>query len=126
MWNSTVNIMLYVDNVANEKKFWRDIGFEILNEEIVMGYSKFDMRVNFASNTIFTVFDKTFIQQISPEVADNVASVLFETSDINLLHAHISQFTNDISEINEQPFLNFNFRSPSGIYFAVKGVAHES
>ncbi len=122
MWNNTVNIMLYVEDVQAEKKFWNDIGFEILSEEVLMGYLKFDMRVNLTSQTIFTVFDKAFIAKVSPEVVNNVASVLFETSDIHLLHNRISQFTSNISEINTQPFLNFNFSSPSGIYFAVKGV----
>lgn len=121
MWNKTTNVMLYVENVIEEKIFWNNIGFEVFNEEEIMGYLKFDMQPSKESNIIFTVFSKKFIKAFSPEVLNNVPSILFSTHSIHELHQKIKKYT-QVSDIHEAPFLNFNFSSPSGIYFAVKGV----
>lgn len=88
----------------------------------MMGYETFEMIAHADSTVVFTIFAKAFIEKVSPEVLNNVPSVLFETQDIEALHARVSQQTNTASQINEQPFKNFNFASPSGIYFAVKAL----
>lgn len=123
MFSAQVGLMLYVDDVAKEKDFWSAIGFEIINEMEMMGYASFDMKPSLDSSLILTVFAKEFIQQVSPEVADNVPSVLFESEQLEELHAQVSRVTDTASPINQEPFPNFNFASPSGLYFAVKGMA---
>ena len=67
MFTKEFGLMLYVEDVAAEKAFWKAAGFTILNEAEMMGFETFDMKP----------------------------------------HA--------------EPFPNFNFSSPSGHYFAVKG-----
>lgn len=122
MFNSTTGIMLYVQDVLAEKAFWQALGLVIEDEGEMMGYPHFSMRPNAAAGTVFTVFDKAFIEQHSPEVASNVPSVLFESSDIHALRDKVAALTETASPVQEIPFLTFNFASPSGIYFAVKGV----
>lgn len=121
MFNKEMGLMLYVDDVAAEKAFWSAAGFTILNESEIMGFGSFDMKSHPEATTTITVYAKEFIAQVSPEVLDNVPSVLFETSDIDGLQARIVQLTDTCSPVNAEPFPNFNFASPSGLYFAVKG-----
>lgn len=121
MFSTQVGLMLYVDDVAKEKEFWSAIGFEIVNEMEMMGYASFDMKPSLDSSLTLTVFAKEFIQQVSPEVANHVPSILFESENLEELHARVSGVTGTVSPINQEPFPNFNFASPSGLYFAVKG-----
>lgn len=100
--------MLYVDDVQAEKNFWSAAGFVIVNESEMMGFDTFDMKSHAESTVTITVFAKAFIAQVSPEVLSNVPSVLFEVEEIEALQARISELTETCS--------------PSGIYFAVKGV----
>ncbi|MFI3150358.1 glyoxalase [Streptococcus suis] len=122
MFNKELGLMLYVDDVAAEKSFWSAAGFVVENEAEMMGFETFDMKSHADATTTITVYAKEFIAQVSPEVLDNVPSVLFETSDIAGLQERIAGLTDTCSPVNEQPFPNFNFACPSGIYFAVKGV----
>lgn len=122
MFSSNAGVMLYVEDVAKEKEFWSAIGFDIISEMEMMGYTSFDMKPSKDSSLTLTVFAKAFIQQVSPEVADNVPSILFESADLEALHAKVIAVTEAASQINQEPFPNFNFASPSGLYFAVKGI----
>lgn len=120
MFTENATLMLYVENVSAEYDFWKTAGFEILSKETIMDYDTFDMKPHADSTFTFKVYDKAFIKQISPEVADFQPSVLFETEEITELHERISGLTDNISPITSTPFVSFNFASPSGIYFAVK------
>ncbi|WP_124057953.1 glyoxalase [Vaginisenegalia massiliensis] len=122
MFSNHTNIMLYVEDVAKEKAFWQAIGFIILAEENLMGFESFEMKSHESSTAYFTVYDWTFIQQVSPEVVDFKPSILFESDDIEALHSKVGQVTETVSPIRQEPFPNFNFASPSGHYYAVKGI----
>lgn len=122
MFTKNLGLQLYVDDVAAEKVFWQAAGFEIGASQEMMGYESFEMRTHADSTTVFTVYAKDFIRQVSPEVIDLVPSILFESDDIHALQARIAELTDTASPVNEQPFPNFNFASPSGHYFAVRGV----
>ncbi len=115
-------IMLYVDDVSAEKKFWEALGFVILRESKVMEYDSFDMKPHKDSSCMFTVYDKAFIRQVSPEVIDMKPSILFESADIVKLQERAAKLTDTASPLLQEPFLNFHFASPGGQYFAVKGV----
>ena len=121
MFSKTLGVMLYVDDVAAEKAFWSAAGFVILSESEMMGFETFDMKSHADSTTSFTVYAKEFIRQVSPEVIDMQPSILFETEDIVGLQARIASLTATCSPVNAEPFPNFNFASPSGQYYAVKG-----
>lgn len=122
MFSKNFAIMLYVDDVTAEKDFWQSIGFDIMTESEMMGFKTFDMRPSIDSTVLFTVYDKDFIRQVSPEVLDFQPSILFESSEIEALHERVAAVTDTVSAINAEPFFNFNFASPSGHYYAVKGV----
>ncbi|WP_373713176.1 glyoxalase [Streptococcus sp.] len=121
MFSKNLGVMLYVDDVAAEKVFWEAVGFDIVAESEVMGFETFDMKSHADSTATFTVYAKEFIRQVSPQVIDMQPSVLFETEDIEGLHARVAAETDTVSAIQDQPFKNFNFASPSGQYYAVKG-----
>ncbi len=121
MFSKTLGVMLYVDDVAAEKAFWSAAGFVILSESEMMGFETFDMKPHADSSTTFTVYAKEFIRQVSPEVIDMQPSILFETEDIEGLQARIAGLTDTCSPVNAEPFPNFNFASPNGQYYAVKG-----
>lgn len=122
MLSKNVGVMLYVDDVAAERAFWSAIGFEIVAESEMMGFETFDMKPSLDSSVTLTVFARDFIRQVSPEVVDNQPSLLFESEDIEALHARVVAVTDTASDIHLEPFKNFNFASPSGQYFAVKGL----
>lgn len=120
--NKEVNIMLYVEDVQAELDFWQSIGFEILDQEEMMGYLTFTMKSHHDSTTVFTVYAKEFIEKVSPEVLNLQPSILFESSDLEALHKKVAGHSDTVSSIQQEPFPNFNFASPSGHYYAVRGV----
>ena len=121
MFSKNLGVMLYVDDVAAEKSFWSAAGFTILSESEMLGFETFDMKSHADSTATFTVYAKEFIRQVSPQVIDMQPSILFETEDIEGLQARIAGLTDTCSPVNVEPFPNFNFASPSGQYYAVKG-----
>lgn len=122
MFEKNVNLMLYVEDVQKEKEFWKNIGFVVLTEQEMMGYPFFEMKTDADSSLVITVYAKAFIAKVSPEVLEHKPSLLFETKEIEKLHALVSRFASVVSPLRELPFLNFHFSSPSGMFFAVKGV----
>lgn len=121
MFTKEFGLMLYVEDIAAEKAFQKAAGFTILNEAEMMGFETFDMKPHAEAFTTITVYAKEFIRQVSPEVVDMTPSVLFEPNDIQALQGRIAALTDTCSPVNAEPFPNFNFASPSGHYFAVKG-----
>ena len=121
MFSKNLGVMLYVNDVAAEKVFWEAVGFDIVAESEVMGFETFDMKSHADSTATFTVYAKEFIRQVSSQVIDMQPSILFETEDIEGLQARIAGLTDTCSPVNVEPFPNFNFASPSGQYYAVKG-----
>lgn len=121
MFSKNIGLQLYVDDVVAEKAFWSAAGFIIVSESQMMGYETFEMKPAGDSSVLFNVYAKEFIRQVSPEVIDLTPSILFETTNIEELQAKIAELTDTCSPVNAEPFPNFNFASPSGIYFAVKG-----
>lgn len=120
MISKKVNVMLYVDRISEELEFWKTIGFKILKNEVYSDQPNFEMTTSEDSTLVFTVYDKEFIKRVSPEVADNQPSVLFETDDLDSLHKEIEAASTFVTEINEVPFRNFAFQTPSGSFYAVR------
>lgn len=118
----SLGLMLYVDDVAKEYDFWKAVGFEIVSEGEKMGFQTFDMKPHPESTITFTVYDKAFIRQVSPEVIDMAPSILFESNDLASIHARVKEVAPTCSDLMDQPFPNFHFASPSGNFFAVKGI----
>lgn len=120
MFNTEFGIMIYVEDVEKEKEFWKSLGFVISNEQTILDYPSFDMKINPESNCKFTVYSLEFIRTYSPEVAENQPSLLFTSTDIETLYEKVKQVSPYVSELNELPFKNFNFSSATGQYYAVR------
>lgn len=120
MFNSQLNVMLYVTDVAAEKAFWEAIGAVITGEQETGGYPSFDMKVTADSSLTFTVLSKAFVEAFSPEVAEHQPSVLFQATDLEDLYAKIKDHAPACNDIVSLPFKHFNFASPSGQYYAVQ------
>ena len=125
MINKEVGVMLYVDDVAAEQKFWQAIGCKVEEEKEEMGYQSFSMRPTSDSSVVFMIYAKEFIQKVSPEVLNNQPSLLFESEELLMLHAKIAELTDKISPIQTEPFPNFNFASPSGIIMPLRAFKME-
>lgn len=121
MFNKEFSVMLYVDDVKKEKDFFKNIGFIIFNENIINGYETFDMKTNDFSTVTLTVYSNEFILLVSSEVLGYKPSVLFESNDIESLHKLVSKYSDTVGEISYEPFPNFNFKTPNGLFFAVRG-----
>lgn len=104
MFSRQLGVMLYVDDVNKEKAFWQSIGFTILNECQVMDYDQFEMKPTPESDVLFTIYDKAFIRQVSPEVVDFMPSILFETDTIYELQEKVASVTSTASAVNKEPF----------------------
>lgn len=122
MFKNQLNIMLYVADVPAEKDFWQAIGFSITGEQEMAGYPSFDMTSGPDSPLTFSVLSKDFVKAFSPEVADHQPSILFQTDDLEGLHAKVKAHAPVCNDIVDVPFKHFNFASPSGEYYAVQEV----
>lgn len=118
--NTDFKIMLYVKDVQAEKEFWQALGFVIENEQVILDYPSFDMRISPQSNCAFTIYDLAFITKYSPDVAKNQPNLLFTSSNIEQIYQKIATLTDNISELNQVPLKNFNFQSPSGQFYTIR------
>lgn len=118
--NTDFKIMLYVKDVQAEKEFWRALGFIIENEQVVLDYPTFDMRISSDSNCSFTIYDLDFIKTYSPDIATNQPNLLFTSSNIEQMYQKVKNLTQQISELNVFPVKNFNFQSPSGQFYTIR------
>lgn len=120
MFQASLEVMLYVEDVKASVAFWQAIGF--VTAEIDANSAQIQPVAD--SQVKLMLYDKAFIRAISPEVVDNVPSILFQASDLEALHARIAVLVPVIGEIVEAPGVGrvFNFSDPDGQYFAVREV----
>lgn len=110
-----IRIMLYVTDVEKNQLFWQENFGATVVESLTLP-ENFKGEVLALSQEIqLVLFDKDFIAKYSPEVADNVPSLMFYRSDFEALQQKIPS----ASEITPLPIENFNFSDPEGHYFAV-------
>lgn len=109
-------IMLYVQDVDLVVTFWRE-NFdlpEVATTRLPDGSRNVVLALN--AGTELSFFSRAFIQRVSPEVADNVPSLLLFSDHFEALHAKLAKAT-PIVEAQGQP--TFSFPDPEGTYFAV-------
>ncbi|MFV0556510.1 MAG: hypothetical protein ACK5LM_05365 [Lactovum sp.] len=110
--------MLYVEDVKKNLDFWLAIGFVEVKRQgegreftvVLASHEKSAARLQ--------LWDINYIREVSAEVAEMKPSLLFVVEDLEYWHEKISTVTDTVSEINPQPFKNFNFQSPDGSYYA--------
>lgn len=109
--NNDVEVMLYVTDVDREAKFWQSVGFVERDRQDMGATEMVQMAPSEDGAFAFNIFDLTFIKENSPEVADNVPSVMLHSDDIE---------TGELVEMGLQKV--FNFANPDGLYFGVSGI----
>ncbi|GFH40746.1 VOC family protein [Lactococcus insecticola] len=124
MINAALTLMLYVNDVKAAVAFWTALGFssEVIDENSAQ------IKSDDTSQVTFMLYDKAFIRQVSPEVVDNVPSILFQTSDLDGLYDKVLATGNAAGEIVDAPGMGrvFNFSDPDGAYYAVVEVNAEN
>lgn len=121
--NNDVEVMLYVTDVEREAAFWQSVGF-IERDRQDMGKT---MMVQVAPSAegdfALNLFDIAFIREESPEVADNVPSIMFHSDDVEALYHKMQSLEIETGELVEMGLQKvFNFANPDGLYFAVSGI----
>lgn len=120
MFANEFKSMLYVKDVAAEKEFWEKMGFVITKEQTILDFPSFDMKVSPESNCGFTVYALDFIQKYSPDIVQNHPNLLFFSPDVEALYQRAKTISPHVSPLNQLPYKNFSFESPSGHYYTVR------
>ena len=89
--NNDVEVMLYVTDVDREAKFWQSVGFVERDRQDMGATEMVQMAPSEDGAFAFNIFDLTFIKENSPEVADNVPSVMLHSDDIETLYEEIGR-----------------------------------
>ncbi|WEV61119.1 hypothetical protein OZX68_02505 [Streptococcaceae bacterium ESL0729] len=114
-------IMLYVEDVAENAKFWRAIGFSV--EEVIdfTGASSVSIRPTEDSSAIFNLYDINQVRMYSPEVAENKPAILFHAPNLDELNEKILAAGGKTSDVMtfENGVRVTNFADNEGTFFAV-------
>lgn len=118
--NSDVEVMLYVSNLEQEAAFWQEIGFvERDRQEDVM----VQVAPNDESGFALNLFSLAFIQENTPEVANNVPSIMFHSDEIDDLYAKMQAASVEVGELVEMGLQKvFSFNNTDGLSFTVSGI----
>ncbi|WP_158727519.1 VOC family protein [Levilactobacillus enshiensis] len=109
-------VMLYVTDVERSAQFWQDY-FELsLVSKTPLADGSQNVVLAVSAGTELSLFSRQFIEKYSPEVLDNVPSLMFFSDRFEELHDELPGAT-EIVDDNGQ--LAFGFPDPDGIYFAV-------
>lgn len=122
MFSNKMQVMIYVADVPAAVAFWQSFGFVIIDQQSVDGTSVVEIAPSEHADTRFVIYDRTFIESHSPEVALNSPSIMFFSDDITSLYKKMIDLNvemGDLIQMEEQ--LVFNFADPDGNYFAVSG-----
>ncbi|WP_312497364.1 VOC family protein [Enterococcus sp.] len=122
MFSNNMQVMLYVADVPSAITFWQSVGFVIIDQQSVDGTSVVEIAPSAQADTHFVIYDRTFIEAHSPEVALNSPSIMFFSDDITALYKQMLEANvevGDLIQMEEQ--MVFNFADPDGNYFAVSG-----
>ena len=121
--NNDVEVMLYVTDVDREAKFWQSVGFVERDRQDMGATEMVQMATSEDGAFAFNIFDLTFIKENSPEVADNVPSVMLHSDDIETLYEKMQSLGIETGELVEMGLQKvFNFSNPDGLYFGVSGI----
>ncbi|MFC6175390.1 VOC family protein [Companilactobacillus huachuanensis] len=109
-------IMIYVEDVDMSVAFWTDeFGAQVVARQTLNGGYQ-NVIVGISSEVELSIFPRDYIRIYSPEVAENVPSLMFFSKDFDKLHDELLD-AGEITEVNG--VLTFNFTDPEGNYFVV-------
>jgi len=109
-------IMIYVDDVDMSVEFWTDeFGAQVVARQTLNGGYQ-NVIVGISADVELSLFPRDYIRIYSPEVSENVPSLMFFSDDFDKLHDDLIS-AGEITEVNG--VLTFNFQDPEGNYFVV-------
>lgn len=114
-----MSTQLYVADVEKNADFFKKIGFAEISRQNIAGKEMITLAPEAAGNARLQLWNIDVIKKMSPEVADNVPSLLFEVSDITTWHERVAAGTSTTSRISRMGKRQvFNFAIPNGNYFS--------
>lgn len=122
MFTNQIKIMLYVDNVEESASFWQSVGFHEFERQEMDGTLIVEIGLSATAESRLVLYDRTFIEKHSPEVALNSPSIMFSSDDIVSLYKKMQELgvtLGDLVKLGEE--MVFNFADNDGNYFAVSG-----
>lgn len=109
-------IMLYVSDVEKLTEFWQQTLNAQLVDTIQLPKNHFANVLAVDETTELALFSNAFVQEFSPEVADNQPSLMFFVKDLDAAHARIKGATPIVDDAGTRAF---GFPDPDGHYFAL-------
>lgn len=109
-------IMLYVSDVETLTKFWEQTLNATLVNTIPLPKNHFANVLAVDESTELALFSNAFVQEFSPEVADNQPSLMFFVKDLDAAHARIQGATPISDDAGTRAF---DFPDPDGHYFVM-------
>ncbi|MDR0297155.1 MAG: hypothetical protein LBI11_00640 [Streptococcaceae bacterium] len=122
--------MLYVGDVEVVAAFWEKVGFVEIGREGEGKALTIIVAPTADSNARLQLWKKSYIEEVSPEVANSVPSLLMTLDDLESMHAKLSEFlapfdmksgdfASKIMPISVRDGLtNFAFSDPEGHFYA--------
>ena len=115
-------IMLYVTNQDETKKFWTDkVGFTVISEEDNgQGMKWIEIAPTKDAETSIILHNKELTAEMQPELNLQTPSLLFFSEDLDELYNDFSSKGITVGELVSMPSGRvFNFADSEGNYFAV-------
>ena len=117
-------IMLYVNNQDEAKKFWTEkIGFSVISEEDNgQGMKWIEIAPTKEAATSFVLHNKELIAEMQPGLNLDTPSLMLFTDKLDELYKDLSGKNITVGEIMTMPSGRvFNFADNEGNYFAIMG-----
>lgn len=113
-------VMLYVDDQEQSKKFWTEkLGFIVVSD-IDNGMRIITIAPNEDAQTSIVLHDKKKIAELSPELNLTTPSLMFYAQNLDELYKEYQAKNITVGELMKMPFGKvFNFADDEENYFAV-------
>ena len=127
MINKLGQVMLYVNNQEEAKRFWTDtVGFQVVADETNGEMRWIEIAPESGSETTIILHNKEMVAKMSPGLNLNTPSLMFFTDDLDQVYSHLSDQHITVGEIVEMPVGRvFNFADNEENYFAVMEKSKE-
>jgi len=115
-----LEIMLYVNDVAGEAAFWQEGLDGTIVSQQTMPDDSLQVTLELFESVHLVLFDRKFIEEVSPEVVDNVPSLLLNVSNLDDYYTRLQKLSPKVNPIMEQGGKRlFNFADPEENYFVL-------
>ena len=113
-------VMLYVEDQEQSKKFWTEkLGFTVVSD-IDNGMRIITIAPNDPTQTSIVIHDKKKISELSPELNLTTPSLMFYAQNLEELYKEFQAKEIKVGEFMKMPFGKvFNFADDEENYFAV-------